>query len=612
MITLTLLPTVLFSVKVVTDIDCEITDDQWEKDWGSTTYGKNGGVDGGGSKPEGRLFEFDCQTWDCIDSEGEEAHEWVTCGYSWRESDELSDSSEVIVDVLTEAYNSRKGDDGCPDDFTRWLFLDPKGDKAEDTAGDKGDWDFHFCYKTATWSSVKSGDRMFVTDLYADTTGSGKSGYDQIAKWDTNNEYSAKAYGNNKRTTHFLYLFSKMAKVALPEPPVTLIGYWTYKNQLRRINEYTYTLTESAESSKREKMESEESEAWYDSFRTNHRTEVTTHAKGLLGKIKVGGSFGYTYEYEHTHNSQFHSTMSQLFDTTFTQSIEVTKEVTIPAQTDKIKDSNIWYFETTAINSKFDWAKRDMVDEGVEMAGCGYNIGPNCLPGQVNWAANPHGWVCKEPFAIIDPTFEIPYLEVGGVCMKSQCRLSSPITGGIASRNIKCYYLPIEECTELCSDDLNCKSIETKGDNYCCLQDCKIGEGGCVNDHSTSYKYYECERFFDPCPTGFQLTYPGVPNGECQQFTENSGEYASSSDKSFTECATNCEVDPKCYAFDFKDGGCYFNSKCDYQQKDDGYVSCKKIGTTQSESTVSEMKTENKRLQKANEALRKALEALAN
>jgi len=573
MFTLTLLPTVLFSVQVVTNIDCEITDEQDFKDWGATKYGKDGGANGGYSKAEGRLFEFDCQTWECRDSENEKAHEWVTCGYSWRESSELSDSSEVIVDVITEAYNSDQGGDGCPDDFTRWMFLNPTGWDAVDTAGDEGHRDFHFCYKTATWSSVKNGDRIFVTSLYADTTGDGESGYDQIAKWDTNNYYDAKAYGDGGKTRGYLYLFSKKAEVSLP---VTLIGYWTFRNQPRMINEYDYHLKESAESSKRQKMTYEESKAWHDEIRTNHRITVTTNAKGLIGKMKVGGSFGYNYEYEHTHSSQFESHMSQLFDETFTQSIQIEQKVKIPAQTDKIKDSNIWYFETLAINSEYDWAKRDMVRGGLEMAGCGYNIGPNCLPGHINWDADPHGWVCKEPFAVIDPTFEIPYLEVGGVCMKSKCRLSSPITGSIDGRNIKCYDEPLEKCAELCSEDLNCKSIDMRGSNHCCLGDCKAGEKGCVNDRDTNWKYYECERYFDPCPTGFELTYPGIPNGECQQFTRNSAEYADLEDKTLTGCAAECEVDPKCYAFDFQDGDCHFNSKCDYQEKDDGYISCKK------------------------------------
>jgi len=513
MFTLTLLPTVLFSVQVVTNIDCEITDEQDFKDWGATKYGKDGGANGGYSKAEGRLFEFDCQTWECRDSENEKAHEWVTCGYSWRESSELSDSSEVIVDVITEAYNSDQGGDGCPDDFTRWMFLNPTGWDAVDTAGDEGHRDFHFCYKTATWSSVKNGDRIFVTSLYADTTGDGESGYDQIAKWDTNNYYDAKAYGDGGKTRGYLYLFSKKAEVSLP---VTLIGYWTFRNQPRMINEYDYHLKESAESSKRQKMTYEESKAWHDEIRTNHRITVTTNAKGLIGKMKVGGSFGYNYEYEHTHSSQFESHMSQLFDETFTQSIQIEQKVKIPAQTDKIKDSNIWYFETLAINSEYDWAKRDMVRGGLEMAGCGYNIGPNCLPGHINWDADPHGWVCKEPFAVIDPTFEIPYLEVGGVCMKSKCRLSSPITGSIDGRNIKCYDEPLEKCAELCSEDLNCKSIDMRGSNHCCLGDCKAGEKGCVNDQDTNWKYYECERYFESSDSESKVEV--LPsNGKCAQ-----------------------------------------------------------------------------------------------
>jgi len=43
------------------------------------------------------------------------------------------------------------------------------------------------------------------------------------------------------------------------------------------------------------------------------------------------------------------------------------------------------------------------------------------------------------------------------------------------------------------------------------------------------------------------------------------------------QCAQRCFQDAECFAFDFKDGKCYLNTRCDTQDEGDGYISCKSL-----------------------------------
>jgi len=192
--------------RVVTGLDCEVSSSS-NKEWYYTKYGANGGGNNGWGSTNGRLFEFDCQTSNCRDSEGETGHWWVTCGYSWKQMKELNDWDQVIVDVKTEANNNPGS---CQDgNYVRALDIDSTGYWAIDTEGDQGHWGFWFCYRKETWGTVKNSENFdIVTDMKAKTS-SYASGFTKIGQWDTHYGGQAKAYGDNGNTNYWLYLFSK-------------------------------------------------------------------------------------------------------------------------------------------------------------------------------------------------------------------------------------------------------------------------------------------------------------------------------------------------------------------------------------------------------------------
>jgi len=79
------------------------------------------------------------------------------------------------------------------------------------------------------------------------------------------------------------------------------------------------------------------------------------------------------------------------------------------------------------------------------------------------------------------------------------------------------------------------------------------------------------------CPTGFELTF-AYHNGECQQHETNEGETRAlgAASEDIHACALACYDKPSCHAFDYKEGFCWLNEKCDFQDVDDGYRSCKR------------------------------------
>merc|ERR1719354_1346477 len=132
------------------------------------------------------------------------------------------------------------------------------------------------------------------------------------------------------------------------------------------------------------------------------------------------------------------------------------------------------------------------------------------------------------------------------------------------------------------------------------------------------YSRYLSTRPCKQCPEGFETTFPRY-NGECQQYpTENEGEYGGETGLIIGQCGQKCYQDADCVAFDFKDGSCYLNTRCDYQDEGDGYLSCKKRGTvsgarttgirSEAESMVAVIRSENDRLKHVNEVLKKTLE----
>jgi len=81
----------------------------------------------------------------------------------------------------------------------------------------------------------------------------------------------------------------------------------------------------------------------------------------------------------------------------------------------------------------------------------------------------------------------------------------------------------------------------------------------------------------DHCPVGFELTFD-YHDGECQQDVKNEGETRADGEANNDKfaCALACSNDDSCFAFDYKEGYCYLNERCDKQDKNDGYLSCKK------------------------------------
>jgi len=402
---LLILPTMIFaSQRVVTGLDCEVTSGSSQQ-WEYTTYGAQGGRNGGRSGNDGRLFEFDCQTEWCLDSEGERGHWWVTCGYSWRNVDELTDSMNVIVDVKTEAHN---GHGSCNDNsYTRALNFDSEGWHARDTHGNSGHWDFWVCYKTRTWSQVKSGNYQIVTDLAASTQSSHGS-FARIGQWDTHNDGHSRAYGDMRRTGDWMYLFQKKAQPEI-HVPAKVIGSWTFETVSRPLNsDIEYEITRTAESSRTDEISTSETNFWANHVAETHSVEVAVEASAEYGPISGSVSSKYGYTYEHAREESFESQLHNLASTTYAQSTTVTHTYTIPKQVHgEPIYSNVWFFKFETINEDLQNGIHYMVDNGIEVHGCGYHIAPNCLPGYCS-PYDPHCWSCTTDWAIIDPDFVAP------------------------------------------------------------------------------------------------------------------------------------------------------------------------------------------------------------
>ena len=86
----------------------------------------------------------------------------------------------------------------------------------------------------------------------------------------------------------------------------------------------------------------------------------------------------------------------------------------------------------------------------------------------------------------------------------------------------------------------------------------------------------------DPCPEGYELVW-GVDHadGECQQEPLNDGEHRMGRVQRVTigDCASMCTASgPACAAFDWQNGNCYRNKRCDSQEVGDGNSACKRRG----------------------------------
>jgi len=407
---LLILPTLIFAQRqqrVVTGLDCEVTSGS-HQEWDHTTYGEQGGRNGGwsGRPNEGRLFEFDCQTEWCLDSEDERGDFWVTCGYSWRNVDEITDSMNVIVDVKTEAHNSYGS---CNDNsYTRALNFDSTGANAWDTHGNSGHWGFWVCYKTLPWSQVKSGNYQIVTDLAGSTQSSHGKDFKRIGQWDTHNGGHSRAYGDNRRTGYWMYLFQKTAQPDI-HIPAKVIGSWTFEAVSRPLKEdIEYTITRTAESSRTDQITETETNFWATHVAQSNTVEVAVEASAEYGPISGSVDLKYGYTYEHAKDKTFENQLQNLASRTYTGSTTVTQKYTIPARVeDQPIHSNIWYFKFETINEELQNGIHYTIENSIEVHGCGYTTAPNCLPGYCS-PHDPHCWSCSKDWAIIDPEFHAP------------------------------------------------------------------------------------------------------------------------------------------------------------------------------------------------------------
>lgn len=444
-------------------MDCEVVNNN-VKPWGATWYGPVGGAQGGStSGSAGRLFEFDCQR-NCIDADADWGSYWVTCGYSYKDVDDLRDDMQVMVDVKTEAFNHGWGE--CGVGWTRALSLDSTGWSAIDTQGDRGHYGFHICYRLEHWGNVKDSGVKVITDLMASTESSvsdtgvkcadengqcscnglvrygadgyfshwvdvsvsigcnagvfggdpiwgtvkacycKEGGFAHIGQWDTDNRGTALAYGNHDNTKDWLHFY--MTK-ATPELPAKVIGQWRKKTVTRPLtSDIQHTVTMHFESSESSEATESDMSNWGLQISESHDVEVAVEASANYGQYQAGVESRYGYEYEHTRSETFQSYLQNIASTTFSQSTTVQHTYTIPKRVGGEPNYfNIWYFQTDVISRDYESATHYALSSGVQTHGCGYSIAPNCLPGFCQ-AYDPHCWECTSAAAIIDPDFIPP------------------------------------------------------------------------------------------------------------------------------------------------------------------------------------------------------------
>merc|ERR1719192_1966494 len=208
-----------------------------------------------------------------------------------------------------------------------------------------------------------------------------------------------------------MYLYQKKAQPELPDihHPVKVIGSWTFETVSRPLNtDIEYEISRTAESSRTDEISTSETNFWATHVAESHSVEVAVEASGSYGLISGSVSSKYGYTYEHAKDESFESQLHNLASATYAQSTTVTHTYTIPKQVDgEPIYSNIWFFKFEAINHDLQNGNHYMVDNGIEVHGCGYHIAPNCLPGYCS-PYDPNCWTCSADWAIINPDFISP------------------------------------------------------------------------------------------------------------------------------------------------------------------------------------------------------------
>jgi len=141
------------------------------------------------------------------------------------------------------------------------------------------------------------------------------------------------------------------------------------------------------------------------------------------------------------------------------------------------------------------------------------------------------------------------------------------------------YGSTLDECADRCLEAYNCVAFDWKSDVGCALNTrCDFQDEG---DGYLSCRKSQPGGTTDGCPSGFELTFAGSPNGECQQTEKDGAEYGYTDGISLDACASSCLDDSECIAFDYHGDACYKNKRCDFQDVGDKYLSCK-ISSTKS------------------------------
>lgn len=353
-----------------------------------------------------------------------------------------------------------------------------------------------------------------------------------------------------------------------------------------------------------------EQKSWYKRMTKSHDTAVAGGIKGPFKFLKLGVDAQYNYHSSEEHSESFNSRVKEVAMSTFKQTTKVNYEIPIPAYVPgEGTHMSVWFFKTTVIGQELTSADQELFDKGFKKTGPCYDIPPNCLPGQCR-QGDPDCFTCQPGAEPIDPDFEAPaycspcprgFEHTFFESFKGECQQTSGNNGEYAVFDGE----TLESCAKRCLADTDCYAFDYRHTKSCYLN------SRC--DSQEDDDFLSCKKS-DGCPDGFELTFTGKPNGECQQSTENEGEYGEKTGQTMKQCAQHCFEDAGCFAFDFKEGYCYLNSRCDFQEEGDNYTSCKKEGTvsSDSESNVASIRSENDRLKHVNEALKKALEAMAS
>jgi len=274
---------------VLTSIRCK-ENDGMEELWGDIgIYDRNE-----------KLFIMDCQTTRCTGSGGHRGKDMYVCGYKKASLSQLSDYSEVVVEVKTWASEKiQSWSSSCPgvygDKWVRagqWDGDDVKNDWAKDSDGNYGRSHYALCYRLRYWKDVKKESYPLVAvDIKVYTTDGNreKEGYVKLGRWDTHMDFHSNyAFGDGRHTNNWMFLYVRMKNIPIPtttttKPPVEFRDSYCLWREVddgtghRHESSYTVSYTESEETA-------QEEDHW-DSFSKDFGAMYTVGASGAASIV---------------------------------------------------------------------------------------------------------------------------------------------------------------------------------------------------------------------------------------------------------------------------------------------------------------------------------------